>query len=124
MIKFSGLGKIMAGWLVNISNEATFPAVVWLASGLVNLFVPSGGGEWAVIGEPVIRAAQELEAPMGQAIVAFAAGDQWTNLFQPFWATPLLGICGVRARDVFGYCIVMMLLGAVFYAVGLTFIPY
>ncbi|WP_290902912.1 short-chain fatty acid transporter [Ferroglobus sp.] len=124
MIKFSGLGKIMANWLIGISTPTTFPVVAWLVAGLVNLFVPSGGGEWAVIGETISRAAMELGVPIGKAIIAYGAGDQWTNLFQPFWAIPLLGICAVRARDVFGYCITLMLFAAVFYALALTFIPY
>jgi len=124
MIKYSGLGKIMAGWLIGISTPLTFPAVAWLVGGFVNIFVPSGGGEWAVIGETISRAAIELGVPVGKAIIAYGAGDQWTNLFQPFWAIPLLGICAVRARDVFGYCITLMLLAAIFYALGLTFVPY
>lgn len=124
MIKFSGLGKIMAGWLVGISTPTTFPVIAWLTAGLVNLFVPSGGGEWAVIGETIARAAMDLGVPMGKAIIAYAAGDAWTNLFQPFWAIPLLGICAVRARDVFGYCITLMILSAIFFALGLTFVPY
>lgn len=124
MIKYSGLGKIMAGWLIGISTPVTFPAVAWLVGGFVNLFVPSGGGEWAVIGETISRAAMELGVPIGKAIIAYGAGDQWTNLFQPFWAIPLLGICSVRARDVFGYCITLMLLAIIFYALALTFIPY
>lgn len=124
MIKYSGLGKIMAGWLIGISTPLTFPAVAWLVGGFVNIFVPSGGGEWAVIGETISRAAMELGVPIGKAIIAYGAGDQWTNLFQPFWAIPLLGICSVRARDVFGYCITLMLLAAIFYALALTFVPY
>jgi short-chain fatty acids transporter len=124
MIKFSGLGKIMAGWLVGISTPATFPVVAWLTAGFVNLFVPSGGGEWAVIGETISRAAMDLGVPMGKAIIAYAAGDAWTNLFQPFWAIPLLGICAVRARDVFGYCITLLILSAFFFAIGLTVVPY
>ncbi len=124
MIKFSGLGKIMAGWLVGISTPATFPVIAWLTAGFVNLFVPSGGGEWAVIGETISRAAMDLGVPMGKAIIAYAAGDAWTNLFQPFWAIPLLGICAVRARDVFGYCITLLILSAFFFAIGLTVVPY
>jgi short-chain fatty acids transporter len=66
----------------------------------------------------------DLGVPMGKAIIAYAAGDAWTNLFQPFWAIPLLGICAVRARDVFGYCITLLILSAFFFAIGLTVVPY
>lgn len=124
MIKHSGLGRIMAGWLLGISTPMTFPVIAWLTGGFVNLFVPSGGGEWAVIGETISRAALDLNVPIGKVIIAYGAGDQWTNFFQPFWAIPLLGICGVKARDVFGYCVTVLLLSIVFYVLGLTFIPY
>ncbi len=124
MISLSGLGVIMAGWLVNISSPGTFPIVSWLTAGLANLFVPSGGGEWSVVGETVLRAAQELNVPIGKTIVAYSVGDAWTNLFQPFWAIPLLGITGIRARHMFGYCITMLFALIPFLAIALTVIPY
>lgn len=124
MISLSGLGVIMAGWLVNISTTGTFPAIAWLTAGLVNLFVPSGGGEWSVAGETVLRAALELNVPVGKAIMAYSVGDAWTNLFQPFWAIPLLGITGIQARDMFGYCITMLIALFPFLAIALTIIPY
>ncbi|OGA42730.1 MAG: hypothetical protein A3G24_18255 [Betaproteobacteria bacterium RIFCSPLOWO2_12_FULL_62_13] len=124
MISLSGLAVIMAGWLINIANPTTFPMLAWLASGLVNLFVPSGGGEWAVLGETLIRAGQSLGVPIGKSIIAFGTGDAWTNLFQPFWAIALLGITGMRARDMFGYCITLMFALLPFFAVLLTWLPY
>jgi len=124
MISLSGLGVIMAGWLVNISTPASFPIISWLTAGLANLFVPSGGGEWSVVGETVLRAAQELNVPIGKTIIAYSVGDAWTNLFQPFWAIPLLGITGIRARHMFGYCITMLFALIPFLAIALTVIPY
>lgn len=124
MISLSGLGVIMAGWLVNISTPATFPVISWLTAGLANLFVPSGGGEWSVVGETVLRAAQELNVPIGKTIVAYSVGDAWTNLFQPFWAIPLLGITGIKARHMFGYCITMLIALIPFLAIALSVIPY
>lgn len=124
MISLSGLGVIMAGWLVHISSAGTFPIMTWLTGGLVNLFVPSGGGEWTVVGETILRAAQQLEVPIGKTIMAYAVGDAWTNLFQPFWAIPLLGITGMRARDIFGYCITLLFALVPFLAIVLTVIPY
>lgn len=124
MISLSGLGVIMAGWLVSISSPGTFPVISWLTAGLANLFVPSGGGEWSVVGETVLRAAQELNVPIGKTIVAYSVGDAWTNLFQPFWAIPLLGITGIKARHMFGYCITMLLALIPFLAIALSVIPY
>lgn len=124
MISLSGLAVIMAGWLIDIANPTTFPMMAWLASGLVNLFVPSGGGEWAVLGETLIRAGQNLGVPIGKTIIAYGTGDAWTNLFQPFWAIALLGITGMRARDMFGYCITLLFALVPFFAILLMFLPY
>lgn len=124
MIQFSGLGVMMAGGMVAIANPTTFPMMAWLASGFVNLFVPSGGGEWAVLGETLIRAGQALNVPVGKTIIAYGTGDAWTNLFQPFWAIALLGITGMRARDMFGYCIVLLFALVPFFAILLTWLPY
>jgi short-chain fatty acids transporter len=124
MIQFSGLGVIMAGGMVAIANPTTFPMMAWLTSGFVNLFVPSGGGEWAVLGETLIRAGQALNVPIGKTIIAYGTGDAWTNLFQPFWAIALLGITGMRARDMFGYCIVLLVALLPFFAILLTWLPY
>jgi short-chain fatty acids transporter len=59
----------------------------------------------------------------GKFIIAYAAGDAWTNLFNPFWAIPLLAITHVKARDMFGYCIAILILAFIPYALGLTFVP-
>ncbi|MFC6823961.1 short-chain fatty acid transporter [Halopelagius fulvigenes] len=124
MMNSSGLSTVLAETLVSVSTPETFPAVAWITAGIVNVFVPSGGGEWTVIGPTVLNAAQELGIPIGQATVAYAVGDAHTNLFQPFWALPLLGITGMRARDMFGYAVTMLLLLVPFLALGLTLIPY
>jgi short-chain fatty acids transporter len=124
MMNSSGLSETLAEALVSLSTPATFPVVAWITAGVVNIFVPSGGGEWTVIGTTILQAANELGVPAGQATVAYAVGDAHTNLFQPFWALPLLGITGIRAREMFGYAVTMLLLLIPFLAVALTVIPY
>ena len=124
MMNSSGLSTTLAETLVSVSTPATFPAVAWITAGIINFFVPSGGGEWTVIGETILQAADQLGVPPGQAVVAYAVGDAHTNLFQPFWALPLLGITGMRARDMFGYAATMMLLLIPFLTVALILIPY
>lgn len=115
IMRHSGLVDRLADAAVAASTARTFPLFTFLAAGAVNLFVPSGGGQWAVQGPIVAEAAERLGVPIGRAILAFAYGDQWTNLAQPFWALPLLGLTGLRARDIMGYTItVMLILGAVF----------
>ena len=115
---------IIANKIASIATPTTWPIVAWLIAGLVNIFVPSGGGEWAAIGEILIRAGHALGVPIGKTIIAYSVGDAWTNLLPPFWAIPLLHITNTRARDVFGYTLTLMLLIAPVIALGLLLIPY
>jgi short-chain fatty acids transporter len=118
------LATVLANSIAAYATAFTWPAICWLLSGFINIFIPSGGGQWAATGEILLRVSASLGVPPGKTIIAYAAGDMWTNLFTPFWAIPLLGITGTRARDIFGYCIAVMILSMIPFAVGLTFIPY
>jgi short-chain fatty acids transporter len=120
----SELAVTLANALARVATPFTMPVIAWLIAGFVNLFIPSGGGEWMTVGNTVMLAAKNIGAPFGQTVMAYAAGDAWTNMFNPFWAIALLGITGVRARDMFGYCIAIMIIAIIPYALGLTFIPY
>ena len=120
----TGLVDTMTESLLSIATEETFPVVAWITGGVLNIFVPSAGGEWAIIGGPMMTAGAELGIPHGQTIAAYAVGDAHTNLLNPFWAIPLLAITGLRAREMFGYGITMMLLLIPFLASVLYFLPY
>lgn len=122
MMKFSGLVAVISGWFVAISNQYTFPLFAFLSASLVNIFVPSGGGQWAVQGPVLVEAARTLGVSYPKTIMALAYGDQWTNLFQPFWALALLGITGLKARQIMGYAMAVMLIGIVFFVLAL-FLP-
>ena len=120
----TGLVDSMTTVLLSVANAETFPVVAWITGGILNVFVPSAGGEWTIIGGPMMMAGAELGIPHGQTIAAYAAGDAHTNLLNPFWAIPLLAITGLRARDMFGYAITMMLLLIPFLAIVLYLLPY
>ena len=120
----SGLALLLAEALLEVSTAATYPVVAWLVGAVANVFVPSGGGEWLVIGPSVLQAAQELGVPYGQATVAYAVGDAHTNLLNPFWALPLLAITNVKAREMFGYAIAMLIALIPFLAIALYAVPY
>ncbi len=120
----TGLVDTMTEALLSIATQDTFPVVAWMTGGALNIFVPSAGGEWAIVGGPMLLAAQELGVPFGQTIASYAVGDAHTNLLNPFWAIPLLAITGLRARDMFGYGITMMLLLTPFLAAVLYLLPY
>lgn len=120
----TGLVDTMTESLLSIATAETFPVVTWITGAVLNVFVPSAGGEWAIVGGPILTAAQEFGLPLGQTIAAYAVGDAHTNLLNPFWAIPLLAITGLRAREMFGYAITMMLLLIPFLAVALYLLPY
>jgi short-chain fatty acids transporter len=124
MISFSGLAKIITTWFLGFATAASFPVITWITGGIVNIFIPSGGGEWGVIGGIIGQISKDLGVPVGKSIVAYGCGDMWTNMFQPFWAIALLGITGLRARDIMGYCIALMIVAAPFIGLGLYFFPY
>ena len=123
MMKYSGLIVVIAGWFVAISNQFTFPLFTFISASLVNIFVPSGGGQWAVQGPVVVEAAKTIGVSYSKTVMALAYGDQWTNLFQPFWALALLGLTGLKARQIMGYCMAVMLIGIVFFILALVFLP-
>jgi short-chain fatty acids transporter len=120
----TGLVDTMTTALLSVATPDTFPVMAWITGGVLNLFVPSAGGEWTIIGGPMMMAGAELGIPHGQTIAAYAAGDAHTNLLNPFWAIPLLAITGLTARDMFGYAITMMLLLIPFLAIVLYVLPY
>mgnify|MGYP000986033142 CR=1 FL=1 len=118
MVK-SGLAASISQWFVDISTAQTFPLFAFLSAGVVNVFVPSGGGQWAVQGPIVMPAAEALGVEPARAAMAIAFGDAWTNMIQPFWALPLLAIAGLGIRDIMGYCIVALLWSGL--VIGLSF---
>lgn len=119
LISGSGLGSVLSAWLIGQSNALTYPLYTFFSSGLLNIFVPSGGGQWAIQGPLIVQAALELNLPLEKAILAMAYGDQLTNMLQPFWALPLLGITGLNARAIAPYTVAMMLVAACIFAAAL-----
>ncbi len=112
------LAGIISDFFVSISNEVTFPVWTFLSAGIVNFFVPSGGGQWAVQGPIVMPAAAKMGVEAGRACMAIAWGDQWTNMIQPFWALPALGVAGLSARNVMGYCVMVLMFTGVVAVLG------
>ncbi|WP_431521129.1 short-chain fatty acid transporter [Citricoccus muralis] len=111
----SGLVQIFSDMFVQISTPTTFGVLAFLSAGLVNFFVPSGGGQFAVQGPIMLSAGAELGVDPAITVMAVSYGDQWTNMIQPFWAIPLLAIAGLKMRDILGYTtIVLIASGVVF----------
>ncbi|WP_040286306.1 short-chain fatty acid transporter [Sporosarcina koreensis] len=121
MMVDSGLAGVISQGFVNISTAATFPLFTFYAAGIVNFFVPSGGGQWAVQAPIMLDAAQSLGVSYSKTAIAVAWGDAWTNMIQPFWALPALAIAGLRAKDIMGYCVFVLVLSGIVVSLGLYF---
>ncbi|AXT18381.1 short-chain fatty acid transporter [Flavobacteriaceae bacterium AU392] len=119
IMKSTGMVVMISDFFVSIASETTLPIVTFFSAGLVNIFVPSGGGQWAIQGPIVVESALKLGVPLPKAIMALAYGDQITNMLQPFWALPLLGITKLKAKEILPYTLILMLVGIVIYILGL-----
>jgi short-chain fatty acids transporter len=115
----SGMVAQISDFFVSFSTETTLPIVTFFSAGLVNIFVPSGGGQWVIQGPIVLESALKLGVPLNKAIMALAYGDQITNMLQPFWALPLLGITKLKAKEILPYTLFAMLVGSIIYIIGI-----
>jgi len=119
IMNHSGMVQIMSEFFVSISNETTFPIFTFISAGIVNVFVPSGGGQWAVQGPIIVEAATQLGVSIPKSVMALAYGDQLTNMLQPFWALPLLGITGLKAKEILPYTLILLIVGIIIFITGL-----
>ena len=113
------MGTVIADACIKISNPTTYPLLTFLCAALLNMFVPSGGGHWAIQAPIMFTAGADLGVDAGLTGTAIAWGDAWTNLIQPFWALPALAIAKLSARDIMGYCLVDLLITGVIICGGL-----
>jgi short-chain fatty acids transporter len=124
IIKFSGLAEVMALWFTAIATKSTYPFIVMWYSGILNYIVPSGGSKWAIEAPYIIQAAKNLGVSAPATVVAYAWGDMVTDVIQPFWAIPLLGVAKLEFRDIMGYCMIYFLFYMVIISVAFLLMPY
>ena len=86
------------------------------------MFIPSGGGQWAVQGPVMIEAAQQLNVDPRIIVLGVSYGDQWTNMIQPFWTIPLLAIAGLHMRQIMGYTFVIFIITGFLYGGSLLYL--
>ncbi|MFC4357209.1 short-chain fatty acid transporter [Halobium salinum] len=119
IMAWSGLAELIASTFAAQATSTTWYLFTFLAAGIVNFFVPSGGGQWVVTGQVLIDATQQIPgANQNLMIVAFGMGDQWTNMIQPFWAIPVLSIAGLSIRDMMGYAAVLFVFSGLVMGAG------
>jgi len=119
IMKDAGMVLMISNAFISVSNEVTLPIFTFFSAGLVNIFVPSGGGQWALQGPIVIESALQLGVPLPKMVMALSYGDQITNMLQPFWALPLLAITKLKAKEILPYTIILMLVGSCVFLLGL-----
>ena len=113
------MGTVLADACIRISTPTTYPLLTFVCAAVLNLFVPSGGGHWAIQAPIMFTAGADLGVDPGLTGTAIAWGDAWTNLIQPFWALPALAIAKLSAKDIMGYCLVDLLVSGVIICGGL-----
>jgi short-chain fatty acids transporter len=111
----TGLAGVLAQSFVAFSTQKTLAFWSFVASNLISLFVPSGGGHWAVQGPFLVPAAVKLGADPAMAAMGTAMGEQTANMIQPFWALPILAIAGLGIKDIMGYCVIALVIGLMIY---------
>lgn len=115
----SGLAQMVVELFTSISSARTLPFFGFLSGGALNLFVPSGGGQWAVQGPIMMEAAQRVGADVPRVAMSVALGDQWTNLIQPLAIIPVLTIAGIHLREIMGYCFVALAWSGLLFSLAL-----
>jgi len=122
IMKDSGLATDITEFFVSISTQETLPIFSFISAGLLNIFVPSGGGQWAIQGPIIIESSAQLNVPLPKMIMAMSYGDQITNMLQPFWALPLLAITKLKAHQILPYTFWMFVAGSLIFIGSLFFI--
>lgn len=136
IMTYTGLGEKLAQLIASAATIDTYPFFAYVLGGVVNFAIPSGGGEFAVIGPSVMEAVQniavglppeEMTAMTARASLSIAYGESLTNLLQPFYLLLVLPVMGagikIQARDVMGYLVVPFILYFIIQSLMVVFIP-
>jgi len=123
MMLTTGLASVLANGFVAISTVRTLPLWSFISAGIVNMFIPSGGSQWSVQGPIMLEAAQKMGTDVSRVAMAVCYGDNWTNMIQPFWALPLLALANLKAKDIMGYLVAVLLVSGVIIGSVLVFWP-
>ncbi|MBF4693240.1 short-chain fatty acid transporter [Fusibacter ferrireducens] len=119
----SGLGQVIVGGFTAIATAETLPFFAYISASIVNLFIPSQGGQIIVQGPILIDAALSLKANVPHVLNAFVYGDEATNLLQPLYVIPALAIVRMKLKDVWGYMAFIWLFWLIVTSIGLLVLP-
>lgn len=120
----NGLGTVLVNAICSVANAQTLPIFAFLSACVVNLFVPSQGGQFTVQGPLIVEAAKNIQgANLVNCLNAFVYGDECTNLLQPLYVIPALSVVGMKLKDVWGFMAFICVFWIVIVCLGLYFIP-
>jgi len=123
MISNSGLSAMITHWFVSISTPGNYSLIVYLYTGVMDFFVPSGGSKFVIEAPYIIPAGQQLGVAVPQIINAYSTGAQWANNLQPFWALPVLGAFRVRFQDILPYTFMIWLYAGIVSCIAFMLFP-
>ena len=123
IINSTGLGSWLGELFVQVATTETYPLIVYVYSGIVNIFVPSGGSKWLIEAPYLLPAATELAVSPTTTLLAYCYGDSTSNLIQPFWAIPILTVTRMKFGDILGYSGLIALVLFLVTAVAMLIIP-
>jgi short-chain fatty acids transporter len=124
MMSSSGFAAVVVSGIVSISSARSIPVWSYISACLVNMFIPSQGGQWIVQGPLLVDATQQLGGSLPNVINAFVYGDEATNLLQPLYLIPALAVVNMKLKEVWGYCAYLCLFWFILTCLGLYFIPF
>ncbi|KQT09196.1 Short chain fatty acid transporter [Methylobacterium sp. Leaf399] len=105
----TSVSDVITHAFVSLNTTGSFPISMGVYSAVLGFFVPSGGGKWLLEAPYVMQAANELQVHLGWAVMVYNAAEALPNLINPFWMLPLLGILGLKARDIVGFSFLQLL---------------
>lgn len=130
IITLSSISGKLAHFFVSFSSANTYPILVSIYSGVLGMFVPSGGSKWIIEAPYVLQAAKDLHVNLGWVVQIYNTSEALPNLINPFWMLPLLGLLKVKARDLIGYGLLYFAVNSVlvlffmwFFARTLPYVP-
>ena len=113
------LAEVLAKAFLRFSTAHTLPFWTYVTSLMITLFVPSGGGHWAVQGPFAVPAARDLHASLAGTTMAVAMGESVANMLQPFWALPILAIAGIPMRRMMGFMVITFTISLIVFGASL-----
>lgn len=123
IMQSSGFAEVVITAICGVATAKTLPVFSYLSACVVNLFIPSQGGQWIVQGPLLIEAAEQLGANKVDVINAFVYGDECTNLLQPLYLIPMLAVVKMKLKDAWGMCAFVCLFWLIVVTLGYLIVP-